>query len=412
MSKNKNLNDAKKEKFDEYYTQISDIENELKHYRNFLVNKVVLCNCDDPEWSAFSKHFRKIFDTLKLKKLICTSYNKGGHGRAFIWTKELSGIKDGRLNEDNPFIYDLKGDGDYKSEECLNYLKEADIVCTNPPFSIIREFILKILEYKKDFILIGPGSTTHHKEIFPLIANGTIKVGFTHPSKYLMPDGTYKIFGNHAWFTTFPIQKCTEIFDTGKKYYGHENEYPKYDYIDAINVDAVKDIPMDYYQNFGITPSLIEVYNSNQFEIIDMMNGKFTLDVLNLNKGLKKKNTQSINGKIKYRRVLVRRKLDFKALKREDIMNLNINFLEEQINNKKIDDTFVYEDRYKEIEENFRKSLNKELYLIKDGDVFGDFTVENIINTEDKRSITFSVDLREFGKPNRYLLLQVSESKK
>lgn len=309
MSKNKNLHLAKKEKFDEFYTKISDIENELKHYRDFLVDKVVLCNCDDPEWSSFSKHFRKIFDTLKLKKLICTSYNEGGHGKAFIWTKELSGIKDGRLDEDNPFVYDLKGDGDYASEECLNYLKECDVVCTNPPFSKIREFIPKILEYKKDFILIGPGRITNYKVIFPLIKDGTIKIGYTHPSEFILPDKSIKKFGNITWFTTFPIQKYTDWLDTGMRYYGHESNYQKFDHFDAINVDRIKDLPMDYEGYIGITPGFLEIYNPDQFEIIDFMNGKFTLDVLDFNKNLSKGQCiQDLNGKEKFNRLLIKNK--------------------------------------------------------------------------------------------------------
>lgn len=310
MSKNKNLNKARVAKNNEFYTRIYDIEQELKYYKKYFENKIILCNCDDPNWSSFSKHFRKLFDIYNLKKLICTSYNKDGQGRAFIWTKELGRLSNGKIDENNPYTFELKGNGDYRSDECLNFLKEADIICTNPPFSEFKEFIRTCIQYKKDFLVIGNYNAVGYKEFFKYFYTKEIKVGYTFPNTFILPDGKEKKFGNIAWFTNLPVNKHKEIFNTGRKYFGNESEYTKYDNFDALNIDFVKDIPMDYNGYMGVPITFLNKINTDQFEIIDLMKGRFVLDTLKMNDEIIRNNwkIQNTNNQENYTRLLIRNK--------------------------------------------------------------------------------------------------------
>ena len=263
MAKNSNLHAAKKAANDEFYTKLSDIENELKHYKDHFKGKVIFCNCDDPEESNFWKYFQLNFEFLGLKKLISTHFDDEKPSYKLELVGDIDG--DGRVTKGDIIKTPLKQNGDFRSPECVDILQEADIVVTNPPFSIIREYIAQLVEYNKKFIFIGPQNIITYKEVFPLIKDNKLWLGYTHPKEFITPGSTQK-FGNISWFTNLETKKRTEDLLLFRTY--NEKDYPKYDNYDAINVDKVKDIPMDYYGVMGVPITFLDSYNPNQFEII------------------------------------------------------------------------------------------------------------------------------------------------
>ena len=254
MSNSDCLRNAKNAKNDEFYTLLTDLEYELTRpdYAKQLEGKTVYCNCDNPEWSNFFVFFKLHFKQLKMKKLITTHYNKDDTPSYKIeWCGEM-------LNDDmvNLIKTPLKGNGDFRSDECIEILKEADIVVTNPPFSLYREYVSLLIEYDKKFIIIGNKNSIAYKEIFPLLKDGKMFVGY-NAGKGTMHFAT-KIINNtdigevtHSvpsyWFTNLDIDKSHEPLILTKNYYGNESRYPKYDNYDAIECSKVKDIPKDYF---------------------------------------------------------------------------------------------------------------------------------------------------------------------
>jgi hypothetical protein len=315
--KSKNLHKAKKEKNDEFYTQLSDIENELKHYKQHFKNKVVYCNCDDPRVSNFFHYFSYNFEKLGLKKLITTcyksqitdSFSKKNSDKAIYleYTGDKSGNNVPDLNEIG--IHHLKGDGDFRSEESIELLKQADIVVTNPPFSLFREYVAQLVEYNKKFLIIGNQNAITYKEVFQLIKENKIWLGYgfkngnayfkTPHSTDSYASGVYDEetdlvkFRNITWFTNLEHEKRYEDLILYKKY--DSKDYPKYDNYDAINVDKIKDIPMDYKGAMGVPITFMDKYNPNQFEIIKFRKGDDDKDL-------------SINGKDTYFRIIIKKK--------------------------------------------------------------------------------------------------------
>ena len=286
---NNNLRKAKSAKKDEFYTQLSDIERELRHYKEHFKDKIVYCNCDDPFISNFFHYFSHNFEKLGLKKLITTCY-KSQKSDLFSQNDSEKAIYleyDGDKNWNkvpDPAeigIISLNGDGDFRSEESIELLKQADIVVTNPPFSLFREYVAQLIEYDKKFVIIGSLNAITYKEIFKLIQDNKLWMGYgfsggnayfktTHPKEfatgvYNEETGLVK-FRNVVWFTNLDIQKRHEDFILVKKY--TPEEYPTYDNYDAINVDKTKDIPVDYKGNMGVPITFLDKYNPEQFEIL------------------------------------------------------------------------------------------------------------------------------------------------
>ena len=267
-AKNQKLSQAKKAKNDEFYTQISDIERELKHYRHYFKDKVVYCNCDDPDASNFYKYFLCKYKEWGLKKLITTCYrsqqadrrsrNDSDHGICL----EYDGDKVVRSY--------LSGDGDFRSAESIELLKQADIVVTNPPFSLFREYVAQLVEYKKKFVIIGSLNAVTYKEIFKLIMEDKLWFGYGFKAGsafFATPCGGELVkFGNIAWFTNLPVKKRNEELILYKKY--TPEEYPTYANYDAIEVSKTKDIPIDYNGLMGVPISFLDKYNPKQFEIV------------------------------------------------------------------------------------------------------------------------------------------------
>ncbi len=317
---NNNLHSAKTNKKDEFYTQISDIEKELKHYRNHFKDKVVLCNCDDPFVSNFFKYFGLNFDKLGLKKLITTCYksqerdffSKHDSEKA-IWL-EYTGDRNGNSIPDPEEIgikY-FQGDGDFRNKECIELLREVDIVVTNPPFSLFREYVAQLIEHDKKFVIIGHQNAITYREIFPLIKENKLWLGFgfnrnmahfvsKHYVDYATDldhkEGMIRVSGV-VWYTNMDIDKRHEDLILYKKY--TPEEYPTYDNYDAINVDKTKDIPMDYAGIMGVPITFMDKYNPDQFEIIGQM---VTTKIDEFNFGY-----PYVNGAKIYARILIKNK--------------------------------------------------------------------------------------------------------
>ncbi|RYM95314.1 adenine-specific methyltransferase EcoRI family protein [Bifidobacterium animalis] len=285
---NSNLSAAKRAKNDEFYTQLTDIEKELRKYKKHFRGKTVLCNCDDPFESNFFKYFVLNFNHLGLKKLIATCYEGSAvaeyrDGKAKPYKAVVTAVHDttgdGGVTMDdvrNLFesgeneLTELEGDGDFRSEECLALLEEADVVVTNPPFSLFREYVATLMEYGKKFIAIGSQNAITYKEFFPLLKNDEVWPGVTHPKEFVQRNGEIKKFGNICWFTNLDIRKRHEELILVKKYAGHEDEYPKYDNYDAIEVSKVVNIPLDYAGVMGVPITFLDKYSPDQFEIVGL----------------------------------------------------------------------------------------------------------------------------------------------
>jgi len=275
-SSNNNLKKAKASKKDEFYTQLSDIERELGHYKEHFKNKVVFCNCDDPRVSNFFHYFSYNFEHLGLKKLITTCYknqnvdlfsqNDSEKAIYLEYTGDKDGDKIPELNEIG--IKELKGDGDFRSKESIELLKQADIVVTNPPFSLFRDYISQLVEYDKKFLIIGNINAISYKEFFEIIKKNKMWLGYNCTRFFKKPDGTMYETARSFWYTNLDIGKRHEDLILYKTYKGHESEYPKYENYNAINVDITKDIPMDFDGAMGVPITFIDKYNPEQFEII------------------------------------------------------------------------------------------------------------------------------------------------
>ena len=260
MAKNANLHKAKDAKNDEFYTQLTDVSKELMHYKQHFKDKVVFCNCDDPTWSAFWKYFHLNFKELGLKKLISTHYDKSEPTYKMVY--EGGDDNDIEVGIKIP----LEGNGDFRNQECIELLKESDIVVTNPPFSLFREYVAQLIEYKKKFLIIGSINVVTNKQFFPFIQSESIWLGYNSVHEFLQPDGSIKKFGNIGWYTNLDIAKRHERIILWKSY--TPEEYPEYVNYPAINVDKVTDIPVDYDGVIGVPVSFMNKYCPEQFEII------------------------------------------------------------------------------------------------------------------------------------------------
>lgn len=295
---NTNLHAAKKEKNDEFYTRYEDIEAEVMKYRKQFKGKIVYLPCDDPaeKKSEFWSFFVNNFDAFGLKKLIATHYDE--NGKAYkIWIDE-DATGDGYIDDADAKQEDLEGNGDFRSPECIEILKECDIVVTNPPFSLFREFIDIIISNNKQVLTIGSQNAFSYQEIFKLIKDNKLWTGYNTVKQFIQPDNTIKKFGNICWFTNLKTTKREEELILTKKY--NNCDYSFYDNYTAINIDKVVDIPDDYTDVMGVPITFIDKYNPNQFEIVGLMASTTITDT---NFGY-----PYINGKKKYARVLIKRK--------------------------------------------------------------------------------------------------------
>ena len=313
---NKNLNEARKNKNDEFYTQLSDIENELKHYIKYFRGKVVYCNCDDPVQSNFWRYFHLNFTYFGLKKLIATHYRVEGGA----YTMEYTGENDLNIYEGK--VKNLKGTGDFRDEECIEILMQADIVCTNPPFSLFREYLKQLIEYDKKFVIIGPTNALTYKEVFPLLRDNKVWLGngflagnayFSIPidcvnnyndKVYNSKTGFVK-FRNCKWYTNLDIVKRHEPLELLEHY--TPEKYPKYDNYNAINVDRVHDIPCDYDGVMGVPITFMDKYCPEQFELMNCNDCRVNDSVPIRENIVIKDKYGSINGKCPYQRILIRK---------------------------------------------------------------------------------------------------------
>lgn len=296
-SLNRSLQAAKTSKQDEFYTQLSDIEKELRYYKEHFNGKVVLCNCDDPRVSNFFHYFSYNFEQLGLKRLVTTCYKNQNrdlfsqHNSERAIYIEYTGDKDGNRvpDLDEIGIKELKGDGDFRSDECLNLLKQADIVVTNPPFSLFREYVAQLTQYEKKFLIIGHMNALHYKEIFKLIKENKLWLGesihsgdreFGVPDHYPLEAASFRIdekgrkyirVKGVRWFTNMDNPKRHEQLPLYKKY--SAAEYPRYDNLDAIEVSKTNEIPCDYYGLMGVPDAFLDKYNPDQFELIGIPTG-------------------------------------------------------------------------------------------------------------------------------------------
>lgn len=310
---NKNLTKAKAAKNDEFYTQLSDIENELRHYRDFFKGKVVFCNCDDPEYSNFWKYFQMNFFFLGLKKLISTHYEPGG--KSYKMEIVSADLPTGQLGIPDYVQTPLEGDGDFRSNECIEILKEADVVVTNPPFSLFREYVAQLMEYGKNFIIIGNKNAITYKEFFPLLKNDKVWIGHNSVKEFLQGDGTKKKFGNVGWYTNVDIPIRHTPMDLYMRYHGNEEHYPKYDNYDAINVDKVCEIPEDYDGVMGVPITFLDKYCPEQFEILECHEPAINLEELKKKKRFTEYKSRQVivNGIVcqkTYHRLFIRRVSD------------------------------------------------------------------------------------------------------
>jgi len=317
---NELLQKAKKSKSDEFYTQLSDIESELQHYKSHFKDKVVFCNCDDPRISNFFNYFASNFNELGLKKIITACYSeqvrdlfnyKEEHENGFFF--EFSGKTEENNKPSSTDVVYFNGDGDFRSKESIELLKQSDIVVTNPPFSLFREFIAQLVKYDKKFLVIGNINAITYKEIFKLIKENKAWLGINLGrgiSGFIVPEH-YELYGTEAridsfgnrivspnnclWLTNLDTFKRHEDIALTKRYFGNEGEYPKYDNYDGINVNKTKDIPLDYKGAMGVPITFLHKFNPDQFEIIKFRKGDDEKDL-------------SINGKYPYFRILIKNK--------------------------------------------------------------------------------------------------------
>lgn len=342
MASNKDLNKLKANPDDEFYTRLSDINAELKHYKHHFKDKVVLCNCDDPRVSNFFHYFAEHFESLGLKKLIATCYkncepdlfstNSSEQAVYIIYEGDKNGNCSVDLDELQ--VLPLKGDGDFRSAECVELLKEADIVCTNPPFSLIGEYFEQLIKYDKKFLVLGSSAAIHRTEVFPYIRDNKMWTGYKpfsqdmlfevskehemelrkkkkEGSGWRVVDGVFYGRCPAIWYTNLEIEKkhidfVSELYKTYTP-----GEYPTYENFDGIDVSSVRDIPKDYFGNMGVPDSFIDFYNPEQFEILGIGSGDLAKEV-GVKKNYRGRSDLAINrnGKLScpYSRLIIRRK--------------------------------------------------------------------------------------------------------
>lgn len=245
---------AKRNKNDEFYTKIEDIEKELNNYKTQFRGKTIYCNCDTLE-SNFGVYFYNNYHELELKGLIASHIDYGEGAYSYEY-------------DGNKFSKKQLGSGDFRDGECIELLKQADIICTNPPFSLFREYVAQLREYEKQFLIIGNFNAVSYKELFPLIKNESIWLGYTSPKEFIQPEGSTKKFGNITWFTNLDVERRREPMKLYHNYKGSEDKYPRYDNYDAINVDRVNNIPKDYRGIMGVPITFLTKHNPNQFKIL------------------------------------------------------------------------------------------------------------------------------------------------
>ena len=356
---NSQLSAAKKAKNDEFYTRMTDIEHELVHYKDHFKGKVVLCNCDDPFESNFFKYFALNFNRLGLKKLIATCYSgspiaggeyqpslfdddvdedTGRHRRAYKAVVNVfrDATGDGGLDMDDirnlldsgeNELTELHGDGiygagDFRSKECLELLDEADIVVTNPPFSLFREYVATLMEHGKKFVIVGNQNAITYKEAFPLLRDDRLWLGYNKVKEFVVPSadhpergnivtdgkgGLIAKFGNICWYTNLDITKRHEDLLLYRRYKEDPSRYPKYDNYDAIEVSKVKDIPEDYWGVMGVPITFMDKYNPDQFDIVGCSESEDRGFSNGLWDPASKTAQPIINGHKVYKRLFVRR---------------------------------------------------------------------------------------------------------
>ena len=319
---------AKKNQNDEFYTQLADIESEVMRYKDQFKGKVVFCNCDDPAQSNFWKFFELNFDNFGLKKLMSTHFDENQQSYKLEIIGDLDG--DGKVTSKDIVKTPLKQNGDFRSDECVELLKETDIVCTNPPFSLFREYIEQLITYGKKFLVIGNNNAVTYKEIFKLIKDGKMQLGFTSNKtmEFRVPQG-YKfsrqegsnLYGNVpaiSWFTNLEIKKKPNIPILIKKY--NPKDYLQYDNYSAINVNKVKDIPYDYQGVMGVPITILGLqYSDGYIRLLDELSNEMRYEICSCNdyiinnqvkkkeSGLIKDKDSTINGKATYARVLIKK---------------------------------------------------------------------------------------------------------
>ena len=331
-SGNKNLHKAKDNKKDEFYTQLVDIERELKYYKQHFKGKVVYCNCDDPRVSNFFHYFSYNFEKLGLKKLIATCYKNQdmdlfseNNSERAIYLEYEGDLNKNKIPDPNEIgVSPLKGDGDFRSKESIELLRQSDIVVTNPPFSLFREYVAQLIGYNKKFLIVGHQNAITYKEIFPLIQNNQIWLGYgfkggaghfinKHYEDYATAtdrkEGMIRVSGVH-WFTNLEINKRHEDLILYKNF--TPEQYPKYDNYDAIEVSKTKDIPVDYVGVMGVPITFMDKYNPDQFEII----GATESEGKGFSNGLWDEGSKDAqrfsNNKRVYKRIFIRNKKIFK----------------------------------------------------------------------------------------------------
>ena len=254
---NQNLLTAKNKKNDEFYTRLEDIQKELDNYKEYFKDKIIYCNCDDIYSSNFYKYFKDNFNKLGIKKIIATNLSLDNTAYK---TEFDNNSKESRT--------ELRGNGDFHSEECVKLLQESDIIVTNPPFSLFREYIAQLIKYNKDFLIIGNMNAATYKEIFPLFKNNQVWFGYNSPKIFITPDRTEKKFGNILWYTNLDNDRMHHRIELKEKYCGNEGKYPKYDNYDAIEVSKVVNIPYDYDGLMGVPVTFLSKYCPEQFELV------------------------------------------------------------------------------------------------------------------------------------------------
>ncbi len=312
---NKLLQQARRSKNDEFYTQLIDIERELQHYAGQFRGKTVYCNCDDPQTSNFRRYFMQHFERLGLRRLIVSCYREGAHDlfspqpaeRAYYI--EYTDAHDVSGAEVRHYF---RGDGDFRSPECIALLSQADIVVTNPPFSLFREYVAQLISYRRQFLIIGNINAITYKEIFSLIQANEAWLGVNMGrgiSGFIVPD-SYELYGTEArinergeriiasnnclWLTNLETPRRHEFIPLTKRYAGNEAAYPKYDNFDAINIDKTQNIPADYEGCMGVPITFLHKFNPQQFEIVRFRKGDDGKDLC-------------ISGRCPYFRILIRR---------------------------------------------------------------------------------------------------------
>ena len=273
----------------------------MAHYKDFFKGKIVYCNCDDARESNFFKFFSNNFESLGLKKIITTGYKADGKGVKLVYEGDKNG--NFMIDDAEVVVTELEGNGDFRSEECIELLKECDVVVTNPPFSLFRKYISHLMKYGKKFIIIGSMNAITYKEIFPYIKNNELWLGMNWVKDFVQPNGEVKKFGNICWYTNIGHSRRNTELDLYKKY--SADEYPKYDNYDAIEVSKVSEIPMDYEGVMAVPITFLDKYCPTQFEIV----GWSRHNDLDMDGGywLGGCNDATINGKIVYRRILIRK---------------------------------------------------------------------------------------------------------